>query len=192
MVSPLHCAPYPWRLLADGHIEGVDVGHLGGDDGRQLRVSQFPREEGARLVGERGGRCQDGGAGCAWLPNSWFYSSSCDNEGLHGCYTLSYTSLIMIKECMAFALPLILHEYWARTLWHLVLLNTQRYWTVFFCYWVNWISILFSLLTTWMLCFLLKWHMTSMERCAYPIDCLLNNLASTVFAFIKTADCCLD
>lgn len=54
MVSPLHCAPYPGGLLADGHVEGVDVGHLGGDDGRQLRVSQFPREEGACLVGGEG------------------------------------------------------------------------------------------------------------------------------------------
>lgn len=58
IVSPLHCVPYPGRLLADGHVEGVNVGHLGGDDGRQFRVSQLPREEGASLArGEGEGRC---------------------------------------------------------------------------------------------------------------------------------------
>lgn len=51
LVSPLHCVPYPGWLLADGHVQCVDVSHLGGDDGRQLRVSQLPGEEGPCLAG---------------------------------------------------------------------------------------------------------------------------------------------
>ena len=34
--SPLHGVPDPARLLADGYIEGVNVGHLGSNDGREV------------------------------------------------------------------------------------------------------------------------------------------------------------